>query len=45
MSVVTTKKELVGEFRNGGREWRPKGEPEEVRVHDFKEPALGEAIH
>jgi len=35
ISVDTKKKELVGEFKNGGREWRPKGEPEPVRVHDF----------
>jgi len=34
ISVDTKKKELVGDFRNAGREWRPKGEPEEVRVHD-----------
>jgi len=35
------KKELVGDFKNGGRELRPKGNPEPVRVHDFKIPALG----
>ena len=40
----TKKKELVGNFRNGGREWRPQGEPEEVRVHNFQDPALGKAI-
>ena len=33
-----------GNFRNGGREWRPKGEPEEVLVHDFKDGELGKAI-
>jgi hypothetical protein len=44
VSVDTKKKELVGNFRNGGREWRPQGEPEEVRVHDFQDPALGKAI-
>ncbi len=44
ISVDTKKKELVGDFKNGGREWRPKGEPEEVRVHDFQDPALGKAI-
>ena len=33
ISVDTKKKELVGDFRNGGREWRPKGRPEEVNVH------------
>jgi DDE family transposase len=42
--VDTKKKELVGEFKNGGREWQPKGEPEAVRVHDFLDPALGKAI-
>lgn len=44
VSVDTKKKELVGDFRNGGREWRPAGEPEKVRVHDFKDAALGKAI-
>ncbi len=44
VSVDTKKKELVGDFKNGGREWRPKGEPEQVRVHDFLDPALGKAI-
>lgn len=41
ISVDTKKKELVGDFKNGGREWRPKGKPEEVRVHDFKIKELG----
>jgi hypothetical protein len=41
ISVDTKKKELVGEFKNGGREWHPKGTPEEVRVHDFAIPELG----
>ena len=41
LSVDTKKKELVGDFRNSGRELRPKGEPERVRVHDFKIPELG----
>ncbi len=41
ISVDAKKKELVGDFKNGGREWRPKGEPEDVRVYDFKIPALG----
>lgn len=41
ISVDTKKKELVGDFRNGGRELRPKGEPERVRVHDFLIPELG----
>ncbi len=44
VSVDTKKKELVGDFKNGGREWRPKGEPEEVRVHDFLDKTLGKAI-
>ena len=43
ISVDTKKKELVGDCKNGGREWRPKGEPEEVRVHDFVIPELGRA--
>jgi hypothetical protein len=41
ISVDTKKKELVGDFKNGGREWRPKGDPEPVRVHDFIDPELG----
>jgi hypothetical protein len=44
VSVDTKKKELVGDFKNAGREWRPKGEPEEVRVHDFVIPEQGKAI-
>ena len=36
ISVDTKKKELVGDFKNGGREWELKGEPEQVRVHDFE---------
>lgn len=44
ISVDTKKKELVGDFRNAGREWRPQGEPEDVRVHDFLDPKLGKAI-
>jgi len=43
ISVGAKKKELVGDFKNGGREWRPRGEPEEVRTHDFVDPALGRA--
>jgi len=43
ISVDTKKKELVGDFRNAGRELRPAGEPEQVRVHDFKIPELGRA--
>ena len=41
ISVDTKKKELVGDFRNPGRELRPKGQPEPVRVHDFELPELG----
>ena len=41
VSVDTKKKELVGDFRNHGREWQPKGRPEDVRVHDFIDPQLG----
>jgi transposase len=44
ISVDTKKKELVGEFKNGGREWLPQGEPDEVRVHDFLDRNLGKAI-
>ena len=43
ISVDTKKKELVGDFKNGGRELRPKGQPEPVRVHDFIIPELGKA--
>jgi transposase len=41
ISVDTKKKELVGDFKNGGQEWRPKGKPESVRVYDFIDPKLG----
>jgi hypothetical protein len=44
ISVDTKKKELVGDFKNGGRELRPQGQPESVRVHDFVIPELGRAI-
>ncbi|MFE9812271.1 ISAzo13 family transposase [Streptomyces sp. NPDC005548] len=44
ISVDTKKKELVGNFRNAGRSWRPTGEPMPVRVHDFADPQLGKAI-
>ena len=45
ISVDTKKKELVGDFKNGGREWyAPQGMPEKVRVHDFLIPELGRAI-
>ena len=42
ISVDTKKKELVGDFKNGGREWRPQGQPEQVRVHDFEIRELGQ---
>jgi len=44
VSVDTKKKELVGEYKNGGREWRPKGQPEEVKVHNFVDQQLGRAV-
>jgi hypothetical protein len=44
VSVDTKKKELVGQFRSGGREWEPKGRPEKVNVHDFPDKHLGKAI-
>jgi hypothetical protein len=44
VSVDTKKKELVGEYGNGGREWRPKGDPVRVRDHDFPDQELGKAI-
>ena len=44
ISVDTKKKELVGDFKNPGREWRPQGTPQRVRVHDFLIPAKGKAI-
>ena len=44
ISVDTKKQELVGDFKNAGREWQPQGEPEEVRVHDFMDKTLGKAI-
>jgi transposase len=43
ISVDTKKKELVGPYKNGGTEWRPAGDPEQVKVHDFIDPALGKA--
>jgi len=42
ISVDTKKKELIGEYANGGREWQPAGEPEEVNDHDFADRGLGE---
>lgn len=44
ISVDTKKKELVGNFRNGGREWRPRGKPLKVQVHDFQDAELGKVI-
>jgi Rhodopirellula transposase DDE domain len=44
ISVDTKKKELVGEFKNGGREWRPKGEPAATRTHDFPGDGAGKAV-
>ena len=44
ISVDTKKKELVGNFKNNGREWRPKGKPEQVNVHDFIDPKLSRAV-
>jgi hypothetical protein len=44
VSVDCKKKELVGQFKNGGKEWRPQGDPEQVNVHDFLDKQLGKAI-
>ncbi len=44
ISVDTKKKELVGDFKNGGKEWHPAGKPEKVLVHDFPSDAIGKAI-
>jgi hypothetical protein len=44
ISVDTKKKELIGEYANGGREWHPQGEPTRVGVHDFVDPDVGRAI-
>ena len=43
ISVDTKKKELVGQFKNGGKEWRPTGDPVQVKVHDFVDPEFGRA--
>jgi hypothetical protein len=43
VSVDTKKKELLGDFKNQGRQWRPAGRPEEVRVHDFASKGAGKA--
>ena len=44
VSVDTKKKELVGDFKNGGREWQPQGQPELVRTYDFVDKRLGQGI-
>lgn len=44
ISVDTKKKELVGDFKNPGEEWQPKGRPAQVKVHDFPDPKMGKAI-
>ncbi len=44
ISVDAKKKELIGDFKNGGREWQPQGKPERVRTHDFKDKELGHGI-
>ena len=44
ISVDTKKKERVGDFKNGGREWQPAGKPEPVRMHDFEDKQLGKGI-
>jgi hypothetical protein len=44
ISVDTKKKELVGEFKNGGKEWEPKGDPKKVNVHDFPDDGKGKAV-
>jgi hypothetical protein len=44
ISVDTKKKELVGDFKNAGRDWRRQGQPEEVRANDFLIKELGRAV-
>lgn len=44
VSIDTKKKGLVGEFKNGGQEWRPQGKPVEVKVYDSPDPKKGKAI-
>jgi hypothetical protein len=44
ISVDTKKKELIGDFKNGGKEWRPEANPEKVQVHDFEYKELGKGI-
>lgn len=44
ISVDTKKKELVGDFKHGGRTWQPKGQPVQVQVHDFPSMSSGKAV-
>jgi Rhodopirellula transposase DDE domain len=44
ISVDTKKKELIGNYRNGGSDWRPKGDPHGVKVHDFEDKDLGKVV-
>jgi hypothetical protein len=44
ISVDTKKKELIGNFKNGGSDYRPKGDPQRVKVHDFEDKALGKVV-
>jgi hypothetical protein len=44
VSVDTKKKLLVGDYKNNGQEWMPKGQPQRVQVHDFPDPKVGKAI-
>lgn len=44
ISVDTKKKELVGDFKNAGREWQPKGTPETALIHDFPQDSIGKAV-
>jgi len=44
ISVDTKKKELIGNFKNGGTDYRPKGDPRRVNVHDFEDRKLGKVV-
>ncbi len=44
ISIDCKKKKIIGQFKNGGKQWRPKGDPEQVNVHDFMDKVLGKAI-
>jgi len=44
ISIDTKKKELIGNYKNGGKEWAPEGTPREVKVHDFIDKKLGKAV-